>query len=164
MSIASELSRLQQAKSDLATSIENKGVTVPAATTLDGYAALVDSIPTGGSSISDEIKDNTYSLTPASQGYNNTYCAYKNFVNGKSYQVIMKCRSVPTGRLILYAYQGNANTPNVYMGEIAAGGQTKEFTYTHSQSATYARMGIYATVSGERTSAYNCVVYVKEVT
>lgn len=48
MSIASEISRLQQAKSDLATSITNKGVTVPAATTIDGYAALVDQIQTGG--------------------------------------------------------------------------------------------------------------------
>ena len=47
MSIASEITRLQQAKSDLATSIENKGVTVPAATTLDGYAALVDQIQQG---------------------------------------------------------------------------------------------------------------------
>lgn len=49
MSIASELNRLLQAKSDLATSIANKGVTVPAATTIDGYAALVDQIQTGGS-------------------------------------------------------------------------------------------------------------------
>lgn len=49
MSIANEILRLQQAKSDLATSIENKGVTVPAATTLDGYAALVDQIQQGGS-------------------------------------------------------------------------------------------------------------------
>jgi hypothetical protein len=46
MSVANEILRLQQAKSDLATSIENKGVTVPAATTIDGYAALVDQIPT----------------------------------------------------------------------------------------------------------------------
>ena len=51
MSIASELSRLLQAKSDLAASIENKGVTVPAATTIDGYAALVDQIQQGGSSL-----------------------------------------------------------------------------------------------------------------
>lgn len=51
MSIASELSRLQQAKSDLATSIANKGVTVPAATTIDGYAALVDQIQTGGGTL-----------------------------------------------------------------------------------------------------------------
>ena len=48
MSIANELSRIQQAKSDLATSIAAKGVTVPAATTIDGYAALVDQIQTGG--------------------------------------------------------------------------------------------------------------------
>lgn len=51
MSIASELSRLQQAKSDLATSITNKGVTVPAATTIDGYAALVDQIQQGGGTL-----------------------------------------------------------------------------------------------------------------
>lgn len=48
MSIATEITRLQNAKSALATSIGNKGVTVPAATKLDGYAALVDSIQTGG--------------------------------------------------------------------------------------------------------------------
>lgn len=49
MSIASEITRLQTAKSDLATSIANKGVTVPANATLDDYAALVDSIQQEGS-------------------------------------------------------------------------------------------------------------------
>lgn len=47
MSIASELNRLLQAKADLKTAIEAKGVSVPAATTLDGYAALVGQIQTG---------------------------------------------------------------------------------------------------------------------
>lgn len=47
MSIASEISRLHTAKADLKTSIENKGVTVPSATKLDGYASLVDQIQTG---------------------------------------------------------------------------------------------------------------------
>ena len=51
MSIANELSRLLQAKSDLATAITNKGVTVPANATLDDYAALVDSIQTGGGTL-----------------------------------------------------------------------------------------------------------------
>lgn len=51
MSIASEITRLQQAKSDLATSIENKGVTVPSATTIDGYAALVDQIQQGSTPV-----------------------------------------------------------------------------------------------------------------
>ena len=51
MSVADEILRLQQAKSDLATSIAAKGVTVPAATTIDGYAALVDQIQQGGGTL-----------------------------------------------------------------------------------------------------------------
>ena len=47
MSIATEITRLQGAKSSLKTSIENKGVTVPSSTKLDGYSALVDQISTG---------------------------------------------------------------------------------------------------------------------
>lgn len=49
MSIASEITRLQAAKAELKTAIENKGVTVPSNTKLDGYADLVDSIQAGGS-------------------------------------------------------------------------------------------------------------------
>lgn len=48
MSIASEITRLQGAKADLKTSIEAKGVTVPSATLISGYAALVDQISGGG--------------------------------------------------------------------------------------------------------------------
>jgi hypothetical protein len=48
MSVADEILRLQQAKSDLATSIAAKGVTVPASATLDDYPALVDNIQQGG--------------------------------------------------------------------------------------------------------------------
>lgn len=55
MSIATEISRLQTAKSNLKTSIENKGVDVPADTKLDGYSALVDAIQTGGGSASNLV-------------------------------------------------------------------------------------------------------------
>ena len=48
MSIATEITRLQNAKASIKTSIENKGVTVPSATKLDGYSALIDAIPSGG--------------------------------------------------------------------------------------------------------------------
>ena len=47
MSIATEITRLQNAKASIKASIENKGVTVPSATKLDGYPALIDSISTG---------------------------------------------------------------------------------------------------------------------
>lgn len=57
MSISSEITRLQTAKADLKTAIEGKGVTVPSATKIDGYADLVDAIsqgstPTGTKQIS----------------------------------------------------------------------------------------------------------------
>lgn len=48
MSIASELTRIQGAKSDLRTSIENKGVTVPSSALIDDYAGYVDQITQGG--------------------------------------------------------------------------------------------------------------------
>ena len=42
--IAQELTRIQTAKSDLKNAIEEHGVEVPSATTIDGYATLVDQI------------------------------------------------------------------------------------------------------------------------
>lgn len=44
MSIRSEIARLELAKAAIAAAIANKGVTVPPGTTLDGMAALIDSI------------------------------------------------------------------------------------------------------------------------
>lgn len=52
MSIATEITRIQGAKADLKTSIEAKGVTVPSATLISGYASLVDQI-SGGSGLPD---------------------------------------------------------------------------------------------------------------
>ena len=50
MSIASEITRLQNAKAALKESIEAKGVTVEDSAKLDEYPELVDSIPSGGKS------------------------------------------------------------------------------------------------------------------
>ena len=50
MTIATEITRLQTAKTAIATAIGAKGVTVPPATRFDGYAALVDQISSGGGS------------------------------------------------------------------------------------------------------------------
>ena len=48
MSLASEITRLQNAKSALKTSIEAKGVPVSDTTLISDYSAYVDQIPTGG--------------------------------------------------------------------------------------------------------------------
>ena len=60
MSIASEISRLQTAKAGLKTAIEGKGVTVPSATTLDGYPALVGAIPAGGGYSQKDVLESVY--------------------------------------------------------------------------------------------------------
>jgi endonuclease YncB( thermonuclease family) len=48
MSIASEISRIQQAKADIKTAIETKGVTVPSSATIDTYDDYVSQISGGG--------------------------------------------------------------------------------------------------------------------
>jgi hypothetical protein len=47
MSISSEISRLTQAKADIKTAIESKGVTVPSSAKLDDYPELIDDIEQG---------------------------------------------------------------------------------------------------------------------
>lgn len=47
MSIASEISRLQQAKADIKDAIEAKGVTVSSAASLDNYDSYIAQIQTG---------------------------------------------------------------------------------------------------------------------
>lgn len=66
MSIASEITRLQQAKADIKTAIENKGVTVPSSATLDDYADLVDSISGGGGSV--DWEEILYAVVTGSTG------------------------------------------------------------------------------------------------
>ena len=67
MSIASEITRLQGAKADLATAIEGKGVTVPSATKLDGYADLVDAISQGGGGGTMQSKSVSYTPSTSAQ-------------------------------------------------------------------------------------------------
>lgn len=44
MSVSTEITRIQEAKADIASAIENKGVTVPSSTKIDGMAALINKI------------------------------------------------------------------------------------------------------------------------
>ena len=58
MSVHSEIDRIAGAKSDIATAITNKGVTVPSGTKLDGMAALINSISGGGDVIIKQVRFN----------------------------------------------------------------------------------------------------------
>lgn len=48
MSVQTEITRIESAKTAIATAIEGKGVTVPEGTKIDGMAPLIESIKAGG--------------------------------------------------------------------------------------------------------------------
>ena len=85
MSVQSEITRLETAKTNIATAITNKGVTVPDGTLLDGMAALIESIDAGGGDFSvfpqkiDTVLSG--SVTPASDA---EYLAIIDFGNLRS--------------------------------------------------------------------------------
>lgn len=53
MSVQTEINRISSAKSAISTAIANKGVTVPSGTKIDGMAALIGQISSGGTDTSD---------------------------------------------------------------------------------------------------------------
>ena len=70
MSIASEIERLQGAKTDITTAIANKGVTIPAGTTLDGYDDYIAQIQSGGTYQSKTVTPDASGQTVSpDQGY-----------------------------------------------------------------------------------------------
>lgn len=60
--VAEEIQRLKQAKSNIKASIINKGVAVDDAATLDAYPALIDSIQTGGGTGELTLQEKTVSI------------------------------------------------------------------------------------------------------
>ena len=56
MSIATEITRIQQAKADIKTAIEAKGVTVPSSATIDTYDDYVSEISGGGAIIPQDFE------------------------------------------------------------------------------------------------------------
>ena len=78
MSVQSEITRLADAKAAIKTAIESKGVTVPDATMLDGMAALIDAIETGGGDVTInglKVASGTFTMaeTVSSGTYNAAY-------------------------------------------------------------------------------------------
>lgn len=62
MSISDQITRLQNAKASIKTSIENKGVTVPDNTKLDAFPALIDSISVSGGSGETHVNPDFYDI------------------------------------------------------------------------------------------------------
>ena len=69
MSIASEIERLSGVRSDIFTSITNKGVTVPAGSTFSSCPSLIDQIEGGGGGTITSMINPTFTASGYSSGY-----------------------------------------------------------------------------------------------
>lgn len=115
MSIQSEINRLSSAKTAIGTAIAAKGVTVPDNTRLDGMAALIQSIATGGSGSG---SSSTVSIT------NETVTSLSVYVAGQTVKTLSKSGSmtvtVSTGEYFIIA----ANTTKLECDEAEVSLQT----------------------------------------
>ena len=111
MSISFEITRISNAKTAIAESIANKGVTVPSGTKIDGMATLIDSIQTGGGGDTSE----TWVLNESPSITRNTHIEVQiQFVsNGQTFSRI-KIDRIDAGGIdydYTHAYVLGADTP-----------------------------------------------------
>lgn len=100
MSVQSEITRIESAKTAIATAIEGKGVTVPEGTLLDGMATLIESIEAGGGSGGTQLAYGTF--TPAADTYD--------------YVVTHNLGVMPD---FIVVWSSDASTPSTYKGVLA---------------------------------------------
>lgn len=62
MSIASEITRIKNAKANIANAIETKGVSVPTNALIDAFASLILQIESGGGSFPQTVKVKTFEV------------------------------------------------------------------------------------------------------
>ena len=101
MSISSEITRISNAKTAIAQSIANKGVTVPSGTKIDGMATLIDSIQTGGGGgeTSETWVLNEYVDTSTKQTF---VCSFES--NGRTFsKFVIGGRKVPGPAGLVYS-------------------------------------------------------------
>ncbi len=152
MSIATEISRLQSAKAAIKSAIEGKGVTVPSSTLLDGYAALISSIPTGGGS--SRLVTGTFTAN-STTGVQSVTIPY----TGTGYPIAaivclsdgMSSTSNPTWSNLIHRYaigfwamfKNSQSTPPTYATSGDANSAVTMTTYKNSTTSatTYARGG-----------------------
>lgn len=152
MSIASEITRLQNAKADLKTAIQGKGVAVSVNAKLDQYADLVDAIQQGSTMVL-QAKSETYNASNVQQ---TDTIAPDTGYDGLS-QVDITINAVQSGSATTPATSITANpsiTVNTTTGVISATVSTSQ-NVTPTVVEGYVESGTSGTitVSGSNTSA-----------
>ena len=168
MSVQSEITRIESAKTAIATAIEGKGVTVPEGTKLDGLAALVESIEAGGGNFAtgtftttDDITSNVVInhnlgvkpkfiivLCTESQTYSNSS------INGLPFYYLYQYSSKEYGNKYQYPTGSTASYASGYIsdshdGKVGAWYRVNvdETTFTLKQAKISSEYGIGASLS-----------------
>lgn len=139
MSVATEITRLTNAKAALKTAIEGKGVTVPSATKLDGYAALVGNISTGSPATVATATKTVGSSNASSLAFT---------VSGKPKMFVVQISLASSG-----SYLTNSST-STYLVSSVAGDGTNVYTTAvrYNSSGTRAAREYYYTTG---STSYN---------
>lgn len=134
MSVQSEITRLANAKTAIATAIEGKGVTVPDGTLLDGMAPLIESIQAGSGGF-ENIQTVTGSFTPESL----ITTEPQMFPSSQAFTVEHNAGFVPRAAI---AYTGKYGTSELTLYAAIVGGLYADNGYTIS---TYSVHQYYST-------------------
>lgn len=149
MSIASEITRIQNAKSAIKTSIEGKGVTVPSSTTLDGYSTLIDSISSGSSAWTKlgEKDITTASTSTSNSSVGTISCGSAAATKDKIIYVRVRDTAGPRAGYFLGSdtFFINTNKANGSTSAISTAARLIHRYSTYSQYASYSgSYGVYA--------------------
>ena len=172
MSIQTEITRIESAKTAIATAIEGKGVTVPDGTLLDGMAPLIDSIEAGGGA---ENLFGTYfetgSIIPASDITSNYTIEFQsNFMqvpgnlNTPYYNFFLWC-SIPPGNTSVEIPKGSLawiffgrkkqNAGITYGQYLSSSGSLRNLTYLGEIGSDYNNnFTLYCTTSKKLVAGY----------
>lgn len=149
MSIATEITRLQNAKSAIKTSIEGKGVTVPSSTTLDGYSTLIDSISSGSSAWTKlgEKDITTASTSTSNSSVGTISCGSAAATKDKIIYVRVRDKAGPRAGYFLGSdtFFVNTNKANGYTSAMSTAARLIHRYTTSNQYASYSgSYGVYA--------------------
>ncbi len=180
MSISSEITRISNAKTAIAESIANKGVTVPSGTKIDGMAALIDSIQTGGTPslqsksvtytsngtntiIPDDGYDGLSSVdvtVSVSGGYNLKKVTYKGTAHKllQDITITHNCGSIPKFVIVM---SNNSNASYLMAGSGANESQTSSFLMVINsiQATASVTSTTFTYYNAESTRYYRGITY-----
>ena len=150
MSIASDVTRIESAKAAIKAAIEDKGVTVPDGTLLDGMATLIESIEAGGANYNSTIVTGSFTLSERTKIPSQTY------PTSDPFKIEHNAGFVPRA-VFLYTEKIATDCPTLYVSVVTEKTDNNIYYLTTSAVYKYGTTQNYANnhSTAARTSSWN---------